>query len=153
MQTNRICLHPMYPDSFHSCLKRLKHERIRCSHLEVTPLEYKVDSNSVRWILSIPGPPESPYAGKIYDLAIYYESSYPFSAPILRFCTPIFHPNITPNGQMSNLMTDAWTPYNTLQTLYDRAIQIMIAPLKEYPYNDEAANLWGTPEFAARVNA
>lgn len=143
----------MYPDSFYTCLKRLKHERARCSHLEVTQLEYKADSNTVQWILTIPGPPESPYTGKTHDLAIYYESSYPFSAPCLRFRTPIFHPNITPNGHMSNLMTDPWMPYNTLQTIYERVLHIMTVPLKEYPYNEEAANLWGTEAFAARINA
>lgn len=140
------------PASFQSCLKRLKHEQTLHPHLRLSSLEYIPDSNTVQWILSIPGPPTSPYTGKTYDLVIWYESSYPFSAPLLRFQTPIFHPNVTPTGRMSNLLTGVWSPFHSIQTIYDNAIQIMKSPIKEYPYNDAAAAMWGTEAFQTRVN-
>ena len=142
----------MIPVGFNACLKRLEHERALHTHLQLTVLEYKKDSKTVEWILTIPGPPQSPYAGKSYDLEIRYESTYPFSAPFLRFRTPFFHPNITPTGRMSNLLTGVWSPFNSIQTIYDNAIQIMKSPIKEYPYNDEAVELWGTEAFQTRVN-
>lgn len=158
MQINRIYRHRIMdcdvPPGFQTCCKRLRMERTLFPELPLTPLTTtNVPNHRIQWILTIPGPKDSPYAGRTYDLAIQYESTYPFRAPVLQFKTPLYHPNITHNGLMSNLMTEAWTPYNTIQTIYDRAVDLLKSPIKEYPYNEEAAALWGTPEFQARVVA
>ena len=125
-----------------SCIKRLEKERTMAPYLSLSPLTRTNDSDSVSWTLEIPGPPKTPYEGFQYSLQIHYEHTYPFRAPFLRFRTPIFHPNIHPSGQVSNLMTECWNPVKTIQDIYDTAYELLREPLKEYPYNDEAAALW-----------
>jgi ubiquitin-conjugating enzyme E2 C len=126
---------------YHACLKRLHNERLMFPHLTISPLTLQPNQR-LQWMLCVPGPPHSPYTGHVYELEIEYESTYPFTAPYLRFRTPIFHPNITPSGMMSNLMIDTWSPRDTVETIYERAQQLLAAPLKEYPYNDAAADLY-----------
>ena len=136
---------------YHTCLKRLRNERLMFPHLVLSPIT--LQRERLQWILRVPGPPQSPYDGHVYELEIECESTYPFTAPYLRFRTPIFHPNITPTGMMSNLMIDTWSPRDTVETIYERAQQLLAAPLKEYPYNDAAAELFETDRaaFSKRV--
>ncbi len=140
--------HPRY----HACLKRLHNERLMYPHLFISPLALQPNQR-LQWILRIPGPPQSPYESHIYELEMEFEANYPFAAPYLRFRTPIFHPNITPTGMMSTLMVDAWNPRDTVKTIYEQAQQLLAAPLKEYPYDDVAADLYARDRtvFHARV--
>jgi ubiquitin-protein ligase len=140
------------PILFQTCLKRLLHEVQNNPTLIVSDLHLSAE-NRLHCILKIPGPVGSPYSGKIYDLEIAYEASYPFSAPSLRFVTSIFHPNIHPSGRMSNLLIEAWSPLFTLATIYENAQYILLHPIAEYPYNEDAMALWESSptEFQKRV--
>lgn len=44
---------------------------------------------------SIPGPPDTPYAGGTYEIKIKIPSNYPFKPPEMTFLTRVFHPNIS----------------------------------------------------------
>jgi ubiquitin-protein ligase len=138
--------------AFSTCRKRLLNEATIHKHLILSPLEYNAEKR-LQWTLQIPGPKGSPYQDQNYFLEIAYDSSYPFSAPYLRFATPIFHPNIHPSGRMSNLMIECWSPLLTVQKLYDDAQKLLAKPLKEFPYNEEADELWNTNrmEFQRKV--
>ena len=51
----------------------------------------------------IPGPPNSPYKNRFFQLEIRLPLDYPFEPPNVRFLTPIWHPNITPaTGEICN---------------------------------------------------
>ncbi|NVM54110.1 MAG: ubiquitin-conjugating enzyme E2 [Candidatus Helarchaeota archaeon] len=51
----------------------------------------------------IPGPPNSPYKNRFFQLEIRLPIDYPFEPPIVRFLTPIWHPNIAPaTGEICN---------------------------------------------------
>lgn len=41
------------------------------------------------------GPPDTPYEGATYTVDIKIPSDYPFRAPIMKFITKIWHPNIS----------------------------------------------------------
>lgn len=143
-----------FPLSFRTCIKRLQNETQSNSDLKTSPLHLNADKR-LQLTLQIPGPDNSPYKGKIYDLEISYDSSYPFSAPYLRFITPIFHPNIHPSGRMSNLLVEPWSPIFTIINIYENAQQILLKPLKEFPYNEEAMTLWESDlvEFVKKVQS
>lgn len=44
---------------------------------------------------TIPGPPDTPYAGGTYIVKISIPDSYPFKAPSMNFITKMWHPNIS----------------------------------------------------------
>ena len=44
---------------------------------------------------TIPGPPDTPYAGGTYEVEITIPDQYPFKSPFMKFKTKIWHPNIS----------------------------------------------------------
>jgi len=51
----------------------------------------------------IPGPANSPYRDRFFQIEIRLPEDYPFEPPIVRFLTPIWHPNIAPaTGEICN---------------------------------------------------
>lgn len=44
---------------------------------------------------TIPAPPETPYAGGVYQIDIQIPDGYPFKSPVMRFETMIWHPNVS----------------------------------------------------------
>lgn len=57
---------------------------------------WPVDQSSLKNLLgSIPGPPESPYAGGTYHVTITIPDTYPFKPPVVNFTTKIYHPNVS----------------------------------------------------------
>ena len=46
-----------------------------------------IDDNLVDWEATIIGPSESPYAGGIFKLGLYFGEKYPFKPPKIKFIT------------------------------------------------------------------
>lgn len=44
---------------------------------------------------TFPAPPDTPYAGGTYEIAIEIPDAYPFKSPKMRFQTKIWHPNVS----------------------------------------------------------
>lgn len=44
---------------------------------------------------TIPGPPDTPYAGGSFEVKITIPDNYPFKAPTMNFTTRVWHPNIS----------------------------------------------------------
>ena len=64
-----------------------------------------------RWVCYVTGPDDSAYEGITYQVNFYFPTEYPFSPPIVRFVTPIFHPNICSDGSVKITgLEDLWTP-------------------------------------------
>lgn len=126
-----------------TCIKRLKKEQERYPTLKVSYLEL-LSSRQARWILTVPGPPDSPWEKLPIDVEITYESTYPFHSPFIRFCHDLHHPNIHPSGQVSDLLTSHWNYSHTIQTIHDNVQHLLANPLSEYLYNPEAARAYQT---------
>ena len=52
----------------------------------------------LHWTGSMMGPEGSPYQGGIFNFDILLPRDYPFSPPLCRFTTKLFHPNISPEA-------------------------------------------------------
>lgn len=63
------------------------------------------------WQGNIIGPPDTPYAGGIFNLDIKIPSNYPFEPPKVKFRTKVYHPNIDSDGNIClDILKDKWTP-------------------------------------------
>lgn len=43
---------------------------------------------------TIPGPKETPYENIEFKLSLEFGNQYPFRPPVIKFITPVYHPNI-----------------------------------------------------------
>ena len=53
----------------------------------------KTDDNLFLWQACIFGPPDTAWDGGVFNLTLIFTDNYPASPPIVKFDTPIFHPN------------------------------------------------------------
>ncbi len=70
------------------------------------------------WNCYMLGPTGTPYEGLSYELRIRFRKDYPFTPPVIRFITPIFHPNVKPNGILYlSVLDHDWTPAMIMEKL------------------------------------
>lgn len=74
------------------------------------------ESNLLLWEGVLIGPTGSPYEGGMFRLEIQFPPEYPFKPPMVRFKTPVYHPNIHRNGQicLDILKQSSWSPALTI---------------------------------------
>jgi len=111
---------------------------------------------------SFQGPLDSPYEGGQFLLSVKLQVSYPFTPPMVKFLTKIYHPNISKHGDIGvNILQDNWSPaYDMKHTLMsicdlltDPNTKICMEPEIGRQYEaereefDKTARLW-TQKFA-----
>ena len=96
------------------------------------------------WTALIAGPPDSPYAGYRFKLAIKCDTQYPLTPPSIRFCTRVFHPNVHfESGEicLDILKAEHWSPAWSLLSACRAVIALLGSPNPESPLNCDAGNL------------
>jgi ubiquitin-conjugating enzyme E2 D/E len=77
-----------------------------------------VGDNPFHYSATIEGPRGTPYEGATFGLEVKYPRDYPFHPPHIAFTTPIYHPNISPEGRIAlDILQDRWSPQLTIETL------------------------------------
>ena len=61
---------------------------------------FPVGDNLFNWVATLTGPDGTPYNGLSYKLSLTFPARYPYAPPIVRFQTPIFHPNVDDQGNI-----------------------------------------------------
>ncbi|EOD49354.1 Ubiquitin-conjugating enzyme E2 [Neofusicoccum parvum] len=107
------------------------------------------------------------YGGGFFRARLSFPPEYPLLPPKMKFETPIFHPNIYPNGEVCisilhppgddkygyESASERWSPVQTPETILLSVISMLSSPNDESPANVEAGRLWrdDPKEFKKRV--
>lgn len=112
-----------------------------------------IGDNLFEWSGYIMGPEDSVYEGFKYNILITFPTDFPFSPPVIKFTTPIYHANVavTDGTICHQVLKDKWSPAllitKVLLTLYD----MMATPNPESALNHDAAMLLQTDKAAMRA--
>ncbi|KAK1621639.1 ubiquitin-conjugating enzyme [Colletotrichum phormii] len=105
---------------------------------------------------SFPAPPDTPYAGGLYEVDIKIPDSYPFKSPTIKFITKIWHPNVSSQTGAICLDTlgSGWSPVQTIKTALLSLRMLLEFPNPKDPQDAEVAKMMlENPEgFAKKAN-
>lgn len=114
----------------------------------------KSDANLFDWAGTIEGAPSTIYAGLTFKISISFPPNYPYAAPIIKFDTPCYHPNVDIVGGAIclDILQDKWSAVYSVQTILLSLQSLLGEPNNASPLNPDAANLWDSPEeFKAQL--
>jgi ubiquitin-conjugating enzyme E2 D/E len=101
------------------------------------------NKDMMHWIGWIEGPEDSPYAGGKFHLTLTFPSDYPFKPPTIKFLTPIYHPNISTEGEIClDILHSQWSPALTIRSLLISLCSLLTDPNSEHGMNNDALQLY-----------
>ncbi|KAJ3297043.1 Ubiquitin-conjugating enzyme E2 11 [Rhizoclosmatium sp. JEL0117] len=111
------------------------------------------EGNLLSWIATIHGPVGTVYDGFTYKLSMKFPLNYPFTAPTIRFETPMYHPNVDTAGNIClDILKEKWSAIYNVQTVLLSLQSLLGEPNNDSPLNGQAADMWSKPkEFREMV--
>jgi ubiquitin-conjugating enzyme E2 D len=85
----------------------------------------------------VEGPLASPYEGGVFHVDINIHDDFPWSPPICRLLTKIYHPNIDGNGELKHCLSMLDPKDGTMEYLYLTPILTALYDLLENPDIDD----------------
>lgn len=104
-----------------------------------------IGDNLFEWEASIIGPTDSPYAGGIFKLKVYFGENYPFKPPKIKFITPIVHPNINKNGNICLDILNScqgWSAALTISKVLLSISSLLTDPNPDDPLDPDIAKIF-----------
>lgn len=118
-------------------LKELQKDPI--NNCSAGPVNDKIE----HWQATIFGPEDSPYSGGVFSLDINFGPDYPFKAPKIKFTTKIYHPNISPSGDIClDILKDQWTPALTIGKVLLSICSLLTDPNPDDPLVPSIADMY-----------
>jgi len=92
----------------------------------------------------ITGPVQTPYDGGVFKCTLKIDEEFPQKPPHGYFLTKIFHPNVSPAGEICvNILKKDWDPNNwSLRNIFEVIRCLLIVPFPESSLNEEAGKLF-----------
>eukprot|EP00163_Fabomonas_tropica_P011947 TRINITY_DN2298_c0_g1_i2.p1 TRINITY_DN2298_c0_g1~~TRINITY_DN2298_c0_g1_i2.p1 ORF type:complete len:171 (-),score=21.47 TRINITY_DN2298_c0_g1_i2:456-968(-) len=114
------------------------------------------EQNYFEWEAIIMGPSQTPYEGGVFQALLKFPPDYPLSPPSMRFITPLWHPNIYPDGRVCisilhapgddpnhyELSSERWSPVQSVEKVLLSVLSMIAEPNDESPANLDAAIMW-----------
>ncbi|KAF9784671.1 ubiquitin-conjugating enzyme [Thelephora terrestris] len=113
------------------------------------------DSNLYEWEVIIIGPADTIYEGGIFKARLTFPEDFPLNPPKMRFITPMWHPNIYPDGSVCISILhppgddqygyedsgERWLPVHTVESILLSVISLLSSDRPETgsPANVDAA--------------
>eukprot|EP00164_Ancoracysta_twista_P014275 GFYU01023204.1.p1 GENE.GFYU01023204.1~~GFYU01023204.1.p1 ORF type:complete len:176 (+),score=51.73 GFYU01023204.1:77-604(+) len=101
------------------------------------------NDNLFEWIGTIKGSDGTVYEGQEYKLSLKFPQGYPYTAPVVKFETPCFHPNVDNNGFIClDILKEKWSAVYNVRTILLSIQSLLSDPNLDSPLNGYAAALW-----------
>lgn len=113
------------------------------------------DNNLLEWEVMIIGPPDTLYEGGFLKARLSFPSEFPLLPPKMRFITPMWHPNVYPDGGVCISILhppeedqygyeeagERWLPVHTVESILMSVISLLSSdtPNTDSPANVDAA--------------
>lgn len=98
------------------------------------------NENLFLWDAVLFGPADSPYEGGMFKLELHFPLDYPFKPPKVTFLTKIYHPNISPQGNIClDILKNQWSPALTVVKVLLSISSLLTDPNPKDPLVAEAA--------------
>eukprot|EP00051_Salpingoeca_urceolata_P012894 m.160939 g.160939 ORF g.160939 m.160939 type:complete len:231 (+) comp17631_c5_seq2:2006-2698(+) len=111
------------------------------------------DDNFLKWSVGIFGPPDTLYEGGYFKTTLEFPTDYPFSPPKMKFVTPMWHPNVYPDGTLcisilhppghdemsGERPEERWNPTQQVRTILLSVISLLNEPNTASPANVDAS--------------
>ncbi|KAI1334970.1 ubiquitin-conjugating enzyme [Xylariaceae sp. FL0016] len=102
------------------------------------------DTNIHTWTITLPGPPNTPYAAGTFALTLTLPPDYPFKPPTVVFATRIYHPNVTNDAAgavcLAALKPENWKPASRVRGVLDAVRQLLLEPNPDDPLEARIAD-------------
>ncbi|KAG5899867.1 hypothetical protein JTB14_012334 [Gonioctena quinquepunctata] len=103
--------------------------------------------NLFKWIGTIMGPKDTVYETLKFKLSLQFPNSYPYTAPVVKFVTPCFHPNVDTSGNIClDILKDKWSALYDVRTILLSIQGLLAEPNIDSPLNALAAEKWTLPD-------
>jgi ubiquitin-conjugating enzyme E2 D/E len=103
------------------------------------------ERNIKHWIGTIIGSENTVIAGGVFKLDICFTNDYPYRAPVIKFITKMYHPNISTSGEIClDMLKDAWCPTLKISHLLQSICSLLVDPNADDPLNPQAATTYKT---------
>jgi len=108
------------------------------------------------WEALITGPHDTPFQDGVFTATLKFPQDYPLNPPKMIFTTPMWHPNIYPNGEVCisilhppgddpnfyESSTERWSPVQSVEKILISVVSMLAEPNCESPANVEAAKMF-----------
>ena len=110
--------------------------------------------NMYLWDAVIMGPSDTPFAGGVFKLEIFFPTDYPFKPPKVLFTTKIYHPNISTQGAIClDILKDQWSPALTVSKVLLSICSLLSDPNPKDPLMPEIADEYMSNKTQYETNA
>ena len=110
--------------------------------------------NMYLWDAVIMGPSDTPFAGGLFKLEIFFPTDYPFKPPKVLFTTKIYHPNISTQGAIClDILKDQWSPALTVSKVLLSICSLLSDPNPKDPLMPEIADEYMSNKTQYETNA
>eukprot|EP01113_Clastostelium_recurvatum_P001972 TRINITY_DN1081_c0_g1_i1.p1 TRINITY_DN1081_c0_g1~~TRINITY_DN1081_c0_g1_i1.p1 ORF type:complete len:152 (-),score=21.78 TRINITY_DN1081_c0_g1_i1:349-804(-) len=101
------------------------------------------ESNILLWHAVIFGPEETAWEGGTFKLSLQFSEEYPNKAPVVRFLSKMFHPNVYADGAIClDILQNQWSPIYDIAAILTSIQSLLCDPNPNSPANSEAARLF-----------
>ncbi|GMH41501.1 hypothetical protein BSKO_09411 [Bryopsis sp. KO-2023] len=99
--------------------------------------------NIMKWNAVIFGPEDTPWDGGTFKLTLDFSEDYPNKAPVVKFKSKMFHPNIYNDGSIClDILQKQWSPIYDVTAVLTSIQSLLSDPNPKSPANNEAAKLY-----------